>query len=107
MNVRGEMDVEEGKVEGESSRSCVCIAGYIISLTAHAAEGEWHVAQPAFSIGGMQGGDGWWRGDGASPQGLVGGFITPCAAPLLYFSEQECGKTTIKHAGVGMQEQLC
>lgn len=82
------------------------IVGYIILLSAHGAEGEWDVAHPAFSIGGMQGGDGWWRGDGASPQGFVGGFITPCAALVLYFSEQECGKTFIKHAGVHMQEQL-
>lgn len=43
------------------------MAGYIILLTAHAAGGEWDVAQPALSIGGMQGGDRWWRGDGATP----------------------------------------
>lgn len=45
------------------------------------------MAQPARSIGGMWGGDRWWRGDGASPLGSVGGFITPHAAPALYFSQ--------------------
>ncbi len=97
MSGSGEMEVIEGKVEGETGRRCACVVGYITLLTAHAAGGEWDVAQPALSIGGLQGGDRWWREDGASPQGSVGGFITPCAAPVLYFSEQESGKTAIKH----------
>lgn len=77
----------------------VCIVGYIILLTARAAGRERDVAQPALSIGGMWSGDRWWRGDCASPQGSVGGFITPHAAPVLYFSQQESGEAAIKHSG--------
>lgn len=50
------------------------------------------VAQPARSIGGIRVGDIWWKEDRASPQGPVGGFITPRAAPVFYFSQQECAK---------------
>lgn len=66
-------------------------------LTAHAAGEEWDVVQPVLSLGGLQGVDRWCRLDGASPQGSVGGFITPRAVPVLYFSQ--FGKTAIKHAG--------
>jgi len=77
----------------------VCFFGYIILLTVWVAGGERDVAQPAHSIGGMRAGDRWWRGDGASPQGSVGGFITPCAVQVLYFSQQECAGSTMKHIG--------
>lgn len=76
MNVRGEMDVEGRKVEGESSRSSVII--YCLLLVLLKENGMWHSRW-----------DAGWRGDGASPQGLVGGFITPRAAPNLLFSQQE------------------
>lgn len=65
-------------------------------------EGEWDVSQRGRSIGGpggVRGVDRWRRGDGASPQGPAGSFITPCAAPILYFSQQvSVGKTSIKHS---------
>lgn len=55
MSGRGEMEVVKGKVEGESGGRCVCVVGYITLLTAHAAGGEWDVAQSAVSIGGFAG----------------------------------------------------
>lgn len=91
---------QKGKLEGESSSRHLCIVEYCcVLLTAYAVGGEGKVAQPGLSIGGMLGCDRWRRGDGASPQSSVGGFVTHCAAPVLYFSRQECGPTDIKHSG--------
>lgn len=74
---------------------------------------ERDVAQPARSIGGMWGGDRWWRGDGASPLGSVGGFITPHAAPALYFSRRQdktgdmCRRSSDKDSPHISSSQLC
>lgn len=43
----------EEKFEGEICRRRACFVGYITLVTAHAAEREWNVAQPALSIGGL------------------------------------------------------
>lgn len=64
---------------------CARVVECITLLTAHVAEGEWNGAQSLLPP---------WVIDGLEemvffPQGLVEGFITPYAAPLLHFSQQE------------------
>lgn len=39
----------EEEFEGEACRGCACVVGYITLLPAHAAEGQWNVAQSLLS----------------------------------------------------------
>lgn len=104
MNGRGEMEGAEGELGGGGGgggvgrrRACALLTAlYCLLLMLP----ELEVVAGCFLHRWDESGDRSWRGDGASPPGPVGGFITPGAA-VLYISQgkkkKKCHETYWRH----------